>query len=112
MRHGSAGSSCLPVGLALCLTSLLGLLRLGNVLLTRSLTNFWLLVAARVDQVNRGTNDTTLALDGATRALLGNFFRHTLLVHTAVQNRPGKLTWVLALVEQRFRLRALEAENL
>ena len=74
--------------------------------------SLWPLVTVGVDLVDRGTHDATLALDGATRALLRHFLSNALLVHTAVQHRPGDLTRVLALVEQRLWLRALEAEHL
>lgn len=59
-----------------------------------------------------GTDNATLVLDGLTRPLLGNLLRDTLLVHATVRYRPGDLTGVLALQEERLILGGGEAEDL
>jgi hypothetical protein len=51
-------------------------------------------------------------LDDTAGALLGNFFRDTLLVLTAVEDSPGYPARVLALEEQGLGLSILEAEDL
>ena len=58
------------------------------------------------------TDDTTLVLHSAARALLGNLLRDTLLVHATVDLGPGDLTGVLALEEERLILGGGEAEDL
>lgn len=58
------------------------------------------------------TDDTTLVLHGPARTLLGNLLRDTLLVHATVHLRPGDLTRVLALQEERLVLGGGEAEDL
>jgi hypothetical protein len=51
-------------------------------------------------------------LDSTTRALLGDFFSHTLLVETAVDGGPADLTRVQTLEEVGFGLTIDEAESL
>ena len=51
-------------------------------------------------------------LHGPAGALLGNLLRDALLVHATVNLRPGDLTGVLALEEERLILRGGKAEDL
>ena len=100
------------VSLAELSLGLLVLLALGNGGLAGGSTDLGLLVAAGVDLLERGTNDTTLVLDSLARALLGNLLGDALLVESAVDDSPGDLTGVLALQEKRLVLRADKAEDL
>lgn len=100
------------VGLAELGLGLLVLLALGNGSLAGGGTNLGLLVAAGVDLLERGTDDTTLVLDGLARALLGDLLGDTLLVESSVNDSPGDLTGVLALQEERLVLGADKAEDL
>lgn len=71
---GTGGRSSL--GLLSLLSGLgLGLLLLSflNGLLTSSIAGFWAHVAAFTDEIERGTDNSTVRLNVATVALLGNF---------------------------------------
>lgn len=105
------GSLCL-VGLALVLPLLLVLLALGKSLCLSSGSHLWLLVPACGNGVQRGTDDTSLVLDGSARALLGSLLGDTLLVHATAEDGPGDLAWVLSLQEEGLALGGDESERL
>lgn len=113
LRTSTTGADRLGlVGLADLGLGLLLLLALGNGSLASGSTHLGLLVAARVDHVERSTDDTTLVLDRLARTLFGHLLGNTLLVQSAVHNSPGDLTGVLALKEERLVLGADKAEDL
>ena len=93
---------------------LLALLRLGlaDRRLARLRADSRGLVALRDDRGEIGADDAALVLHGAARALLRDLLRDALLVHAAVDLRPGDLARVLALEEQRLGLGAVKAEDL
>lgn len=100
------------LGLAGLCADLLVVLALGESLATCGSTDLRLLVLACVDLLQAGTNNATLVLDGLPRALLGDLLSDTLLVHPSEEDGPGDLSRVLALVEERLGLAAVEAESL
>ena len=96
----------------LSLLSLLLLLCLGNGSLARLCTDSRRLVPAGCNGSKVSTDNTTLVLDSSPRALLGDLFRNTLLVHATEDDCPCDLTRVLALEEKRFVFRGSKAEDL
>ena len=121
----SLGLNCLLLLGLLCLLSLLCLAnteskietkraRIPHSLRALSLAHLGLLVAKFLQLLLRDTltikgcnrsatyNNGTLELLNAASSLLGGLLSKTLLVLAAVQNRPGDLARVLALVEERL----------
>lgn len=105
--------------IGLCLCGLLGGLLCGTLLLsgldgglTSSGSSFRSLVSSLLDDIEGGTDDSSLGLDGSAGALLGNFLRDTLLVLSSEENGPCNSARVLALQEQRFGFTVLETEDL
>ncbi|KAJ2823820.1 hypothetical protein FBU31_004161 [Coemansia sp. 'formosensis'] len=109
---GSLGGGGGAGGLLLGGLLLAGGLQLGDGRFASSRTDLGLLVTARVDGVQRKTDDGTAVLDVAARALLGNLLADTLAVDLAEDRRPCQLARVLVLVEQRLGLRVEEVERL
>jgi hypothetical protein len=93
-------------------SSLLSFLALGDGGLAGGSTGIGLLVTLGADSIPRGTNNSTLVLDGTTRALLLDFFSDTLLVKTTVNGGPSDLTGVQTLEEVRSGLTVNETETL
>jgi hypothetical protein len=91
---------------------LLGLLGLGNSGLASSSTDFRLLGALGTDGIPGSTNNSTLVLDSAASALLGNLFSDALLVHATVDDSPVDLARVQALKEVGLALAVDETEGL
>jgi len=114
--HGLAlGGDGGVLGLLSLLSSLGGLLLLLVLLdglLAGGAAGLGALGTLLLDHVQGSTNDGTLGLDGAARALLGDLLRDTLAVLATVQNGPRNAAGVLALEEKRLRLAVLEAEDL
>lgn len=88
----------------------LGVSSLGG--LTSSSAGSRGLLTLGTDCVPGETGNSTFVLDGATTALLGDFFGDALLVEATVDLGPADLARVQALQEQGLGLAVNEAEGL
>lgn len=88
----------------------LGVSSLGG--LTSSSAGSRGLLTLGTDSVPGQTGNSTFVLDGATTALLGDFFGDALLVEATVDLGPADLARVQALQEQGLGLAVNEAEGL
>lgn len=88
----------------------LGVASLGG--LTSSSAGGRGLLTLGTDSVPGQTGNSTFVLDGATTALLGDFFGDALLVEATVDLGPADLARVQALQEQGLGLAVNEAEGL
>lgn len=100
VSNRALGLGCLSCLLPL----LLLLLGLGESLGLSSSSHLWLLVSSGSNSIKGGTNNGTLVLDGPARALLGSLLSDTLLVHSAAEEGPCDLSWVLSLQKEGLAL--------